>query len=98
MQSMNYGELPTRQQFRKHFKRIVHPWVANHSFQMHLKGSDASCAEEHAGSNYYGGDNDYDVDELWHILVSLHTAYDQGSDCAGDLASSILYVLDFEWI
>ena len=46
----------------------------------------------------YYGDAYYDYQEVWDFLRWLTHRWEQGSDCAGDIASSILTVLDFEWI
>lgn len=93
MQSMTYGELPNRVTFGKHFRAAV---GRDGDFQMHLKGSDARCAEDIYGIE--DGNSYYNEDEMWGILNELVRAWLHGSDCAGDLASSILSTLDFEWI
>ena len=108
MLSLNYGELPTRQQFRAHYKEALseeYPdsdafiWADEESgtYQMHLKGEDADCAMRWT-NGISRGNNYYDMNEMWHIVVELHTAWERGAECAGDLASSILYTLEIEWI
>jgi len=94
MISMTYGELPKYSVYLRQFKAVVR----DDAFQMHLKGSDADCADAHAGREYSDGNSTYEADELWRIIKDLTEAFHDGADCAGDLASSILGVLDFEWI
>lgn len=39
-----------------------------------------------------------DVDSLYLGINSLNHHYEDGNDAAGDLASAMMYTLDYEWI
>ena len=41
---------------------------------------------------------DFDAKELYTIIKKLKTAWENGDDNAGDIASGILSTLDYEWI
>lgn len=90
MNSMNYGQLPSFNDFKKAFKKEVD----DDEYNYNLKGSDASTANKVKIPT----SGDFDVKELYSIVKKLVAAYDNGNDDAGDLASSILYTLNFEWI
>jgi len=88
-----YGELPPRVVFRDHY----YLYVGSDPFEMRLVGADAEVW------NRYGSGGDptaivLDEEELWDFVVELTEAFHDGSDAAGDLASSILYVLRIEWV
>ncbi len=89
---LNYGELPTRKQFDEQYFRAV----GDDTFHMHLKGSDADCFFAH--TSWHTTPDNYDADDLYDIVEELAQAFGDGAECAGDLASSILYTLEIEWI
>lgn len=104
MHSMTYGTLPSRALFDRHWRRVVGP---DDDLFLHLKGGDARLVdqlqadEEALGLDHglpYAGPGGYDEEQVWEIVVDLTNAWKAGVDPAGDLASSILYVLDFEWV
>jgi hypothetical protein len=50
------------------------------------------------GNDPYLGTDEFTESELWKALKDLKEQWEEGDDGAGDTASSILYVLGFEWI
>jgi hypothetical protein len=90
MTSMNYGEVPEFRDFQKNFKKSVRAMSYNYD----LKGADARTADKVGIPT--GGD--WSDKELYTIVNKLKKAWDKGDDNAGDLASSIMYTLNFEWI
>jgi len=101
MQSMNYGELPTRQQFRRQWSRLVGP--SYETMRIELKGSDRRCALDYSptfADRQSWEEIWFDEHDTWEILRELNDGAwaAEEHNCAADLASSILYVLDFEWI
>ena len=90
--TMTYGEMPSRRTFRAHWERVV----PTTGFSFRLNASDGRCMEAAAPS--WSGDGVYEEAEVWALVQELIEAFHRGSDCAGDLASSIMYALEFEWI
>lgn len=90
MESMTYGNLPSWNEFKKQFIRKV----GDDGYDYTLRGSDASTARK-AKIPVSGV---FDAKELYNILTKLVSAWENGNDEAGDLASSIMYTLDYEWI
>lgn len=88
MRSMSYGELPSFREFIRAFEHIA----PSGYFRIRLSRSDARAVEGIIG------DDDYTVNELWVGVNRLTEEWSQGNDPAGDLASSILSILEFEWI
>lgn len=86
--SMNYGDMPTKKQFDKAFER-----EAGDSYNIKLGSSDSRAAD-----GTIIGDGDYDSDELYKGVKQLVKKWEKGSEPAGNVASSILYTLGFEWI
>jgi len=90
MTSMTYGQLPDFKAFDKQFQKVM----KGDDYEYTLKGSDASTANKVKipTSGYF------DSKELYGIIKKLISAWEKGNDDAGDLASSFMYTLDFEWI
>jgi len=95
MISMTYGELPTRQEFEA-------AWEAEDldCYRVRLNSRDSDILDwAGVGVDPCG---DWDPDETWAALTALTACWDSGDpyagDVAGDLASSILSTLGFEWI
>lgn len=83
--SMTYGVLPSFEEFSVAFDECVNG--DKYRFR-NMK------------SNFVG-DEDLPKDALWELLqdlVAVHNSDDVSSEEAGDLASSILSTLEFEWI
>jgi hypothetical protein len=90
----NYGQLPPRAVFNQQYAAVV----GDDDFHMNLRATDdADCFLRWTDQHTTVGN--WDRDELYDVLRQLTRAFnDQGADCAGDLASSILHVLEIEWI
>ena len=86
---LTYGVIPDFREFQSKFKKYV-----GKSYNYNLKGSDANTAKK-VGIPTSG---DFDVKEMYEIVKKLTKAWDNGNDDAGDLASSILYTMEIEWI
>jgi hypothetical protein len=85
MRTLNFGQLPDLNQFRDSF----------HSF----------CPDGiyRVRNSLVIENGDYTVDTLWDLLVKLIDVWDNDpiqevSEQAGNLASSILETLGFEWV
>jgi len=89
MESMNYGEIPPFDKFSRNFRK-----EAGALYNYELKGSDARTASK-AGIPVSG---DFTDKELYSIIQKLMDRWNKGDDNAGDLASSIMYTLSYEWI
>lgn len=85
MDSMTYGNLPPFNDFKKR---------VGDSYNYNLKGSDANTARKVK----IPANGDFDAKELYTIIKKLKTAWENGDDNAGDIASGILSTLDYEWI
>lgn len=96
MTSMTYGVLPTREAFGEAFDREC----PGGTFRVNLNVRD-SDAVEWVGIpvDPYA---DWDADEAWAALNALTESWAAGDPYAGekcgDLASTILQILGFEWI
>lgn len=88
--SMSYGQLPSPREFSRAFRAELGDGDYTYTF----RGSDADVADA-VGIPDSGR---FDDAELWVIVKKLQRAFEEGNDGAGDLASSILYTLGFEWI
>jgi hypothetical protein len=94
--SMNYGDLPTKRQFMTHYKREL---GENGLYQMHLKGNvDCEAAEDTIFNEAIEQEAHFDSDDTWDGIKQLKRKWQRGNEAAGDLASGILYTLEFEWI
>lgn len=87
--TLTYGVLPDYNKFEKKFKKYV-----GKSYNYNLKGSDASMAKK-VGVPTSG---DFNAKQLYDVVKKLVDAFDDGDDEAGDLASSILYTMEIEWV
>lgn len=109
MISLPYGTLPTREAFDAHCARIVGAVDDDGegaTYALDLKGADAHAAED-AG---FSAHEKLSRSQLWRLVENLAQDYNESLDrcitdeeieiydAAGDLASSILYSLEFEWI
>lgn len=88
---MTYGTMPSKRQFDRAFRKEV----PDGFYKMHLKGADFRAADgttfDHEGVEYY------DSEDLYDGVTELVAKWNDGSEQAGDLASSILLTLGFEW-
>jgi len=87
--ALTYGKMPTKKQFEASFERLV----PDGQYEIRLSLADLEAAE-----STIIGDGLYDADELYKGVRQLTKKWDRGDEAAGDLASSILYTLEFEWI
>lgn len=99
MVSMSYGTLPSKEAFDEHFRAAV----GDNDYTMELVGEDARVVQELSGDPQFAGDFGkagyrFDDDELYNLVGEMIEAWQSGDEAAGDLASGILYTLDFEWI
>lgn len=90
MTSLTYGQLPTKRQFLAAYKREL----GDGEYRMRLRGADVDAVR---GTVFESGTS-FDVDDTWDGLKELRDKWEEGNDAAGDLASSILFTLNFEWI
>lgn len=89
--SMTYGNIPSFNDFKNNFKKEM----GNNKYPYELKGTDVQTARK-VGIPTKG---QFDEKQLYNIIKKLSDLWDvNGDDNAGDLASSILSTLDFEWI
>ncbi len=89
MKSLNYGQLPSRAEFRKAYKKEV----GSGPYKIKFGLSDA----RHIGVP--GNTVEYLTEgELWALVKMLIRAFEMGDEWSGDFASSVLYTLGFEWI
>ncbi len=84
-----YGVLPPFEVFDEYF----YEHVGDGEFRIRLSSSDARAAQ-----GTIIADDAYDSHELYKGVKQLTKKWERGDDAAGDLASSILSVLGFEWI
>lgn len=95
MTSMTYGDLPTREAFDA-------AWEAEglDSYRVRLNSRDSDALDWACPEFAVAGP--WEADELWEILTGLTACWESGDpyagDAAGDLASSILTTLGFEWV
>lgn len=105
MKSMSYGQLPTKQDFMKAYKKEL---GTDGLYEMRLVGDDKQVAGRAVDLMMPNISNGLDLiasgaegwiggEELWRFIKMLVRLWDNGDDAAGDLASSILSTLDFEW-
>lgn len=100
MKMMTYGELPRWSEFRKHVEMGIDPetdkpWLSSsEKYPYNLKGSDAQAARK-AGIPTSGK---FDLKKIYQIISKLKEEWENGNDSAGDLASSFMYTLGFEWV
>jgi hypothetical protein len=112
--SMTYGELPPFEQFKHDVRTRIDPdrngrvpyWPKGTTYPMELVGKhEIELAQE------YGGLNEFDTsrpgyafgfrgDEqaIYDFIRFLKEKWDEGDEEAGDLASSIMTTLGYEWI
>lgn len=95
MVSLDYGKLPTKKAFMRAYHREL---GKDGEYNMKLGASDSEAAEGTVFIEAAGVPASFDEDEVWTGIKQLKRKWDQGDDEAGDLASSILYTLNFEWI
>jgi len=88
--SMTYGTLPSIEAFEKAFDAEL---GEDERYRIRLSRSDSKAAD---GTSI--GDGEYTADELYRGLEELVKKFERGREAAGDLASSILSTLGFEWI
>jgi hypothetical protein len=88
--STTYGVMPSKKVFEDHFEKELGD---DGLYRIRLSGSDSRAAD-----GTIIGDGQYDDDELYKGVKQLVKKFERGDDAAGDLASSILYTLGFEWI
>jgi len=95
---LTYGQLPSREEFDAAFEE-----EAPAGYRVRLSSRDYD-ALEWAGLYHYAPRDRWDEDETWEILNALVAAWRRGdddpygADYAGDLASSIMTTLGFEWV
>jgi len=95
---LTYGRLPSREEFDAAFEE-----EAPAGYRVRLSSRDYD-ALEWAGLYHYAPRDRWDEDETWEILNALVATWSRGdedpygADYAGDLASSILTTLGFEWV
>lgn len=91
MTSLTYGTIPSKDEFYEAFDRKVEGL----RYPIKLSSSDARATEDVPGF----GDDEYTASELYRAVENLTKAWsDMGNDEAGDIASSILFTLGFEWV
>lgn len=88
--SMTYGTIPSFSDFSMHFRKEVNDELYNYD----LKGSEAVVARKVKIPT----SGDFTAKQLYMIVKKLVQAWEVGNDEAGDLASSIMYTLGYEWI
>lgn len=88
MTSMTYGTLPTRAAFDA---------VCPALFKVTLNDRDARLVHG-AGLFELTTDGEWSPDTLWEVIGALEACYAMGSDEHGDLASTLLSCLGFEWV
>lgn len=99
-ETLSYGELPKFNDFVKHVQTAIDPdedkpfLAKGKKYPYTLKGSDADVAGE-VGIPTRANLN---VKDLYKVIQKLVDAWENENDAAGDLASSIMFTLGFEWI
>lgn len=88
---MTYGVLPSLGKFEKHYDAEV--GITN-SYETHWSLSDARTVR----NTILEGGGSFSADEIYKALKQLVDRWEKGDDNAGDIASSILSTLKFEWI
>lgn len=90
MKSMTYGTMPSWAAFIKQYDHEME----GDRFQLHLKGSDARTVEA------YGLDSETALTarDTFDYIEVLRIGWEKGDDNAGDIASSMLSTLGFEWV
>jgi len=96
MTSITYGTVPSRSQFMSAFKREMEASPRG-VYEITLRGWDARRMDTVYIAGWHGN-GDYAADELYALTKGLIKAWDGGNEWAGDLASSILYTLQIEWV
>lgn len=111
--SMTYGQLPPFKQFDKDIRRPDHEhtdgrayWPEGTLFPMELADPhEVELAEEYGGlqaftPSRYAHKRGFQGDEraIYGFLEFLVSAWNEGDEEAGGLASSIMTVLGYEWI
>ena len=97
---LNYGELPKINDFIKHVQTAIDPdedkpfLPKGKKYPYTLKGSDAAVADD-AGIPTRANLN---VKDLYKTIQKLVDAWEGGNDDAGDLASSMMFTLGYEWV
>jgi hypothetical protein len=96
MQSMTYGNLPTKRQFMAAYEKEF----GDDDFAMTLRGrADMNAVDGTVFESAIDRSAAFDADDLWKGVKQLTRRWnDDGDEGAGDLASSILGILEFEWI
>ena len=98
--SSTYGVVPKINDFKKHLENDIDddtgmPWLAKgKKYPYTLRGSDADTARE-IGISASGNLN---IKALHKMISTLTDAWDNGNDNAGDIASSMMQTLGYEWI
>jgi len=98
--SLTYGELPNRNDFWRHWVHYIgrgRPTNADGTpvrYSYTLRGRDAQIAD----SVGIPDSGDVTAREMYALLEKLVAAWEDGDDSAGDLASSFLATLGFEWV
>jgi hypothetical protein len=101
MKSMSYGDMPPKAEF-------VTRTEGQYPYPMELVGADQELVQdllndegiEEFDSKYRNklGVRVIDAKAMYRFLSGLKERYEDGNDAAGDLASSILGTLGYEWI
>ena len=90
MQSMTYGELPSRDDFDSAWDRLDRAGeLRGGLYHISLSESDSRAVD-----GYSLGDGAWTQDQLWDALEEINGDTIEGTELVG----SILYTLGFEWI
>lgn len=96
--SYDYGTLPPKSVFMSHYRAELGSEDAE--YRMLLRGQeDEDAADGTVFEDAIGREVGFDADETWEGVKQLKRKWDvDGISEAADLASSILYTLNIEWI